>query len=110
MPPIVGEAVQRLLTTPGGTTGKQFSARYAVGVVSPIRMGVGPRCWAGLIAKLVLGTTLVLASMLRPLGHDVGAVHPESISALFRIQYCAPIKRPVVMSKSLTEIRNLSLL
>jgi hypothetical protein len=45
IPPIVeGDVEHTLLTIPGGDVGRQFSARYAVGVVSPVRIGVGLRC------------------------------------------------------------------
>ena len=91
-----------------------------MGFVSPVRVGVGLRCWAGRIAKCPLVVTglivasLVTASIFLPMGHGVGAVHPESISALFRIQYCDPSKRGTVKVgskvKSLAVMRNLSVL
>ena len=115
IPPwVVVEVGQVVLTIPGGAVGRQFSAKYAVGVVSPSRVGVGLRPCAGLIEKLVLCGLFVTASMFRPCGQGVGAVHPDSISALFRTQNCAPIYEDAEnvgsTTKSLAAISNLSVL
>src|SRR6266702_3652634 len=62
------------------------------------------RCWAGRMAKLELAIGWLVAKSMN--------LFPASISALFRTQYCAPIKGPVPVVKSITKslavMRNLS--